>query len=109
MSDWEEQLNSILGDPAQMSRIADMAKTLMGGGEETAASAETALPPGLTEMLRSLSGGEKNDKQALLEAMKPWLSEKRRAKMDRAMKLAKLARIARLAMGESGGGDDQPL
>ena len=32
--------------------------------------------------------------------MRPYLSEKRRGKMDRAMKLAKLARIARLAIGE---------
>jgi len=48
-------------------------------------------------------GGEKPQERALLEAMKPYLSEKRRSKMDRAMKLAKLARIARLAMGEMGG------
>ena len=102
MSDWEEQLNSILGDPAQMSRIADLAKTLMGSGEESAAPAEPTLPPGLTEMLRSLSGGEKNDRQALLEAMKPWLSEKRRAKMDRAMKLARMARLAEMAMEAQG-------
>lgn len=106
MSDWEEQLNSILNDPAQMSRIADMARTLMGGEGPPAAEAaeaaptESALPAGLGEMLRSLNGGEKSDKQALLEAMKPWLSEKRRAKMDRALRLARMARLAELAMGE---------
>ena len=104
MSYWEEQLNSILNDPAQMGRIADMARTLMGGGAapaaEEAAPPESALPAGLAEMLRSLNGGEKSDKQALLEAMKPWLSEKRRVKMDRALRLARMARLAELAMGE---------
>ena len=44
----------------------------------------------------------KNDKKELFDAMKPYLSEKRRAKMDKAMKIARLARIAKLAMGELG-------
>ena len=34
MSDFEEQLNSILNDPAQMNRIAAMAQSLMGGAKE---------------------------------------------------------------------------
>ena len=41
--------------------------------------------------------------------MKPYLSEKRQGKIDRAMKLARLARIAGLALGEAGGGHDQSL
>ena len=48
--------------------------------------------------------------QALLAAMRPWLSEKRREKRDRALQLARMARLARIAMGELGGGnDDQSL
>ena len=50
------------------------------------------------------SGSVQNkEEQALLAAMRPYLSEKRRRKMDRAMKLAQLARLARLAMGETEG------
>ena len=50
------------------------------------------------------SGSAQNkEEQALLAAMRPYLSEKRRRKMDRAMKLAQLARLARLAMGETEG------
>ena len=48
-------------------------------------------------------------RKALLAAMKPYLSEKRQGKIDRAMKLARLARIAGLALGEAGGGHDQSL
>ncbi len=103
MSDFEEQLNSILGDPEQMNRIADLAKSLMGGAEETA----EAPPAGLASMVQTVMGGGKDDAQALLEAMKPWLSEKRRGKVDRAVKLARMAKLARLAMGEGeGGGSD---
>ena len=42
----------------------------------------------------------------LLEAMKPYLAEKRRRKIDRAMKLARLASLAELAAGEMGEDDD---
>lgn len=31
MSEFEDKLNSVLGDPAQMEKIANLAKTLMGG------------------------------------------------------------------------------
>ena len=49
------------------------------------------------------AGGERDrEKKALLEAMKPYLSPKRREKMDKAMKIARLARIAGIAMGEEG-------
>ncbi len=46
---------------------------------------------------------EKKQEQALLEAMKPYLSEKRRSKMDKAIRIARIAGIAKLVMGEMGG------
>lgn len=101
MDGWEEQLGSILGDPQQMSRIADLARSLMGGGEP---AAETPQPPTpeLGKLASLLSGPAESgrDTRALLEAMKPWLSEKRRAKLDRAMKLSRLAKLAGFALGE---------
>ena len=50
-------------------------------------------------------GGAGRDAK-LLEAMRPFLSEKRRGKMDRAMKIARLAGIAELAAEKLGGADD---
>lgn len=52
----------------------------------------------------------RREERALLEAMKPFLSEKRRNKMDKAMKLARLAGLAGIAaaefgLGEKGEGD----
>jgi len=40
---------------------------------------------------------EKNDKKELIEAIKPWLSEDRRSKLDRAMIFAKVMRVAGVA------------
>jgi len=109
----EEQLNSILSDPAQMEKIAGLARSLMGGGEapeEKPPAGDEGFDPGLLQRLsRMMKGGSDGREQALLKAMAPYLSEKRRGKLDRAMQLARMARIARMALRETGGGDDQSL
>lgn len=107
MSEFEDKLNSVLGDPAQMEKIANLAKSLMGGMPQEAAHE----PPGALELDpamisrigRLINDGGSDDKRRLLEAMEPYLSDKRRGKMDKALKIARLARIARAAMGEEGG------
>ena len=53
--------------------------------------------------LMNLGGEMDSSERALLQAMYPYLSEKRRVKMDKALKIAKLARIARIAIEESEG------
>lgn len=103
MSDWEEQLSSILGDPGQMERIAGLARSLMGGGDEAADAPEKPDLSGAASLLQSVMGGGKDKVQSLLEAMEPWLSEKRRAKLARARKLARMAKLAELAMGKGEG------
>lgn len=112
MSELEDMINSVLSDPAQMEKISGLAKSLMGGGQ--AEQSPDSLPlsnndsdfdPSLLSRISSLmSAGNQpsNDKRALLEAMKPYLSEKRRQKMDKALRIARLARIAGIAMGEMG-------
>ncbi|MGI5978081.1 MAG: hypothetical protein ACOX66_01115 [Oscillospiraceae bacterium] len=40
------------------------------------------------------SAGSGGDKKQLIEALKPWLSESRQAKLDRAMSFARVMRIA---------------
>ena len=130
MSEFEDRINSVLNDPEQMDKIANLAKSLMGGdGQKTAPG---GMMGKLGELAKSLAGGEStgrdgpeidpamlgkigrlmnagnarsSNERALLEAMKPYLTEKRRQKMDRALQLARLARIARIAMGEMGEGD----
>ena len=133
MSEFEDRINSVLSDPEQMDKIANLAKSLMGGeAPRESPSEEGGMLGKIGELAKGLMGGEEpdrggmdidpamlgkisklmsagskqdSDQRALLEAMKPYMSEKRRQKMDKALKIARLARIARLAMGEMGGGD----
>lgn len=115
MSDFEDRLNSILNDPAQMEKITSMAKSLMGGGEpaqeqpkvevkKDAGLFENFDPAMLGRLTKAMGGMHRSDeKQALLEAMKPYLSTRRQEKLERAMKLAKMIHIAEIAFGALGG------
>ena len=123
MSELEDRINSVLNDPAQMEKIAGLARSLMGGdgaadapggfpglsgalsGNQSGSSSLPELDPALLKRVSALmsSGEGSSDKRALLEAMRPYLSEKRRQKMDKALQIARLARIARIAMGDEGG------
>ncbi len=108
MSDFEDKLNKLLNDPKEMERFAGFARSLMSGAESGAAepSAAPDIDPSLLKSLGGALSGKGGGRDAkLLEAMRPYLSEKRRGKMDRAMKLARLAGIAELAAG-LGDGDD---
>ena len=122
VSEFEDKVNSILNDPQQMEKIAGLAKSLMGG--EAQQGVPESSGNGMASAFSSLLGGDDNgfdigkisrilsasagvddEKQALLNAIKPYLSEKRQRKMDKAMKIAKLASIAKFAMGEMGDGN----
>ena len=113
MSEFEDKLNKLLNDPHEMERFADFAKSIMGGSPvaqpSEKAEAFDAPDPAMLQQLSGLlkNGGGKDSKdKKLLEAMRPYLSEKRRSKMDKAMKIARLAGIAELAAGSLGGDDN---
>lgn len=117
MSEFEDRLNSILNDPAQMEKITLMAKSLMGGSEtafepqKTQPKQESSLfesfdPALLGRLTKTMSGmNQRDEKHALLEAMKPYLSPHRQEKLERAMKLAKMIHLAEIAFGVFGGDD----
>lgn len=104
MSELEEKIQSVLNDPEQFRQIAAMAQELMGGMTESHAAPEsTDTLPDLGTLRRFLrEEPEKNSRRALLEAMKPCLSEKRQKKLEKAMRMARLAALARRAMGDAG-------
>ena len=112
MSDLEEKINTLLSDPTQMENISRLAARFMGQGEGEDAPAQPAssLAPGfdmdmMARMGKLLSGaGGGSDKSALLQAMSPYLAPKRREKMEKALKFARVAKIAGSALKEYGGG-----
>ena len=105
MGELEDRINSVLGDPAQLAQIRAMAQSLMGGEfsekpveEHSAASGEkNASLEGLGALLRG-GLGEKSPRLAALEALAPCLDEKRRKKLTRAMKLARVLRLAQAGL-----------
>ncbi|MEG0035560.1 MAG: hypothetical protein RR147_01785 [Oscillospiraceae bacterium] len=123
MNELEGMISGLLSNPDEMKKIMEMAGAMFGGDKsapETPTAAQTSempsmesimsglsnLPDGVASMAQKLMGGVMNtsgDKTALLEAMKPWLSEKRKAKLDRAMKLAKVMHLAGAAFLKKGG------
>lgn len=103
MSDLEDMLSGILGDPKQMEKISSVARSLMGGDDgDGALSVDADALNRIKGMMGKTGGRDEN----LLLAMRPYLSDKRRSKMDRAMKIAKLAAIASLATDGIGGDGD---
>lgn len=116
MAEFEEKLNAILNDPQAMGQILSAAKALSGQEEgPPPADPETPLPeepagdplsalgqldPRLLQVgMRLLSEytGSDDRKTALLEALKPFLRPERRAKVDQAVKIARLSRVIRTA------------
>ena len=102
MTELEDQLRGVLEDPQQMAQIMDLARSLMGGGAGEPPPPEAG---GLTEKLGALmkqpSGG--GGKQELLQAIKPWLSEKRQRKVERAIRISRMAHLAKIALKDMGG------
>lgn len=110
MHELEEKLNAVLNNPSELEKISKIASAIMGGSGDKPEEPpqEPDIDMGmLKQMLSGLrgNGGKKSESRDLLEAMKPFLAEKRRRKIDKAMKLARLASLAEIAVGGFGGED----
>lgn len=108
MDDLSARLAEILNDPESMARVREMAKGILGeGGTPNAETpfANTSLDPEqISQVMQivSLLGQDSPDSRAdLLLALKPHLGERRRRKVDTAVKLLKLVSLLPL-LKESG-------
>ncbi len=111
MSELEQKLNSVLENPEMMQKIMSLAQNL--GQREPSAHSEASpkqenILGGLGDidlsMLQRVSGiarqsGIDKNQQALLHALAPYLSRHRIAKLERAMRAAKMAGIATTFLG----------
>lgn len=102
MENMQEQMTSILQNPEMMSKIMSMAQALSGEPSEPAQQPEnhTPLMPDLDfATIQKLSGfiGQSNidkNQRTLLNALTPYLEQPRIAKLEKAMRAAKLASLA---------------
>ena len=122
MSEFEDKLQSILGNPDAMNQIMSIAQSITGNSNDSGDSppAEEAAPPASSDQstgdplsllgnldprllqvgMRLLSeyNAEDDRKTALLTALQPFVRQERYAKVDKAIQIAKLARVIRAAL-----------
>ena len=113
MGDFESKLDSILNNPQAMSQIMSLAQSL-GANEQSADPVETPPAAGphseepssfMDARLLSVVGSlfsqyNSNDDQrvALLNSLRPFVKEQRYSKLDKAIQIAKLSRVVRMAI-----------
>lgn len=111
MDDMEEKLGNILNNPQMMQQIMSMAQA-MGGQKKD----ESPPPPprqdnsfpnidiNTIQKISSLAQNSNIDKRerALLQALGAYLSKDRVSKLEKAMRAAKIAKIASSTIGQRG-------
>ena len=108
MSEMEEKLGAILSNPQMMQQIMSMAQAMspppepQGRPEQPPEPAPPALPDfSVIQKVAQQSGIDKNQ-QALLRALSPYISRERSAKLEKAMRAAKMARLASAFLNAGG-------
>ena len=122
MGEFEDKLNSILSSPDTMEQIMALAGSIAGGtpegqapppeGESAGAAPSGPEPSGLGSLFSGLdpamlgkllpliqeyqSGND--EKQALLNALKPFLKQESQAKVEKAIQITKLSHVIRSSM-----------
>ena len=111
MDDMEEKLGAVLNNPQMMQQIMSMAQALGGGQpqpEVPKAEPKTDSFPEIDlAMVQKLSGlarqsGIDGREKALLHALEAYLTHDRVARLERAMRAAKMAKFATGFLGQQG-------
>ncbi len=108
MSELEEKLSSVLSNPQMMQQIMSMAQTLGQSppAQQTQPSVQEPPPLDMTALQKfaGLAGQSGIDAQqkALLQALNPYLSRNRVTKLEKAMRAAKMARLASGFLNQGG-------
>ena len=107
MEQMEEKLGAILNNPQLMGQIMSMAQSLGHSVPQQESSLPPEFPnfdPALLAKLGSLAGQGIVDQnqQALLTALHPYLSNRKLSKLEKAMRAAKMARMASAFLGQGG-------
>lgn len=98
MDDLNRKLEDILNDPESMNRVRQMAGAILGDDDterhqpdETGTGAFSGADIGrIMNIVNRIENRENDNRTKLLLALKPHLTDKRREKVDSAVKLLKL-------------------
>lgn len=102
-SNLAEKLSEILNDPEGMEKIGALAQELLSDEEKAGIEPLTEAADGIkiAKMLGTLKNSSNDTRSQLLLALRPHLSHERRERVDKAVKLLKLAGMLPL-LQESG-------
>ncbi len=110
MDGLEEKLGSFLSDPAAMEKLKQLAGALSGSMPDLGGAPPPESPGGpfaggegrLTELLGKVMGayGAPSEAAKLVAALGPWLQPERRARLEKALQVARLVRAARSVLPE---------
>ncbi len=111
MDDMESKLGAILSNPEMMQKIMAFAQNFNqndGGVKQEAPRQEASPPfpdldPAMLQRLTGMAQSSRidNNQQLLLKALRPYLSNRRIWKLERAMRAAKMAGLATAFLGTS--------
>jgi hypothetical protein len=117
MGEMEEKIGAVLNNPELMQQIMAMAQS-MGSAENTPPPEPTEPPPprsnpgllpegidfGSIQRIAGLAQRSQidNNQRALLRALRPYLSNDRIGKLEKAMRAAKIAAVAGIALTPGG-------
>lgn len=95
MAELEEKLNAVLNDPNMMQQLMSVARSL-GNGPPAKGDGIPDLDPGMLQKIAMLAnqGSIDRDQQTLLKALHPYLSQERIRKLEKAMRAARMAKMA---------------
>ena len=105
MGDFEDKLASVMNNPEMMEKIMNLAQSMGSTPPPSQPEIpENPLPDMDISMLQKLSGfarqsGIDKNQQSLLQALTPYISQHRVARLERAMRAAKMAGFATSFLG----------
>lgn len=115
-----DMLSSLLSDPQALQNAMKTVSGMLGGGESAASPPpkndydpsaelmERAIPV-ISTIVQSSQDAVKREKRELLNAVKPFVPQDIAGQFDHAMRLVSIARMARAALGQLGGSQEEAL
>lgn len=107
-----DMLSSLLNDPEALQNAMKTVSGMLGGAEQAAPPPVNDYDPTADMMQRALpvigaivqsgQGAVRQEKRALLGALKPFVTDEVAGQFDHALRLVSMARMARAAMGQLG-------
>lgn len=102
MEDLQAAIQGVLSDPEQMAQLQAMAQALgIQSGQEAAPAPPTEPPPPADGQVLALMGRLSQmhgSEERVFSALRPTLSEQGQRKADRALRAARLSRLAGLLL-----------